>query len=89
MNNFLYTADSGVLLWEVGALRDSQREDEEIIVIIIIVIIIHIRPREEAILRGGWVLDCRPIFPTTRCSSTLLSVEYLIYIILFIIFEGP
>ena len=73
---------SGVLLWEVGALRDSQREDEEIIVIIIIMIIIYMRPRKEAILRGGLVIDCRPIFPTTRCSSTLLSVEYMIYIII-------
>jgi hypothetical protein len=36
VNNFLYTADSGVLLWEVGALRDSQREDDIIIIIIII-----------------------------------------------------
>ena len=35
MNNFLYTADSGVLLWEVEALRDSQREDDIIIIIII------------------------------------------------------
>ena len=39
-NNFLYTVDSGLLLWEVGTIKDNQREDEEIIIIIIIIVII-------------------------------------------------